>query len=351
MGVMGQLHAATLAENKCINLVAVCLRDRGRAANLNLTCEVYDDFSQMLQKADLDLVIVATPHRLHKEFCIAAIQSGKHVICEKPMATSVTEATEMLDAAKSRGVHLTVMSQTRFEPSYRSVKQLLDSGEMGAIYRCNITETFWRPDSYYRSADWRGTWAGEGGGVLMNQAPHVIDRYVWFCGSPDEVTAVCDTTLHRIEVEDTASLLLRHSNGLQGYIHVNTNELPVSRIDIVCDRGVISIVDGNVTIKRLCGSILEATQTSTAGFGSIGLKVENRGGVLLDWSPKLLHQFYENFAESIWNPVEREVTASQGRDVVEIINAAQLSAWKKRSIAIPVDRESYAAQQLRMSQR
>jgi len=340
MGVMGQLHAATLAENKCVNLAAVCVRDRAKTENLSLTCEVYNDYSQMLQKADLDLIIVATPHRQHKEFCIAAIQSGKHVICEKPMATTVTDATEMLDAAKLHGVHLAVMSQTRYEPSYRSVKQLLDSGEMGEVYRCSITETFWRPDSYYRSADWRGTWAGEGGGVLMNQAPHVIDRYVWLCGAPDEVIAVCDTTLHKIEVEDSASLIFRHKNGTQGFIHINTNEAPHSRLEIVCDRGRVTVQDGELTVCRFNGSIRQ--QVSIDGSDRLEVTREKRGGSLLNWSTELLHLYYEDFSDAIWKRRSPTIAAKHSLTVMSIINAGYLSSWQKRACSINVDKVEYS---------
>lgn len=218
---MGQPDAAALAENKCVNLMAVCVRDRAKAENLNLTCEVYDDYSQMLQKADLDLVIVATPHRQHKEFCIAAIQSGKHVICEKPMAVTTADSDAIVAAAGASEAKLTVVSQTRFEPSYRFAKQLLDSGELGAVRRISITETFWRCNAYYRSGSWRGTWAGEGGGVMVNQAPHVLDRYVWFAGRPDRVSAHCGTLLHQIAVEDASTLLLSHDNGVQGHVHIS----------------------------------------------------------------------------------------------------------------------------------
>jgi predicted dehydrogenase len=342
MGVMGKLHAATLAENKCVNLAAVCLRDRAKTENLKLACEVYDDYQQMLQNANLDMVIVATPHRQHKEFCIAAIQSGKHVICEKPMATTVADATEMVEAAKSYNVHLAVMSQTRFEPSYCHLKQLLDSGEMGEVYRCSITETFWRPDSYYRSADWRGTWAGEGGGVLMNQAPHVIDRYLWLCGAPDEVTAVCDTTLHKIEVEDTANMLLRHRSGLQGYIHVNTTECPpLSRLEIICDRGRISVVNGAITVERLHHSIQDLTFGGKQQFPRS--TTESIGGCLSNWSPEMLHTFYEDFANAVWHDRPLEVSVRQTLGVVEIINAAQLSSWQRKSIPLPFDPRDYDA--------
>ena len=337
MGVMGQLHAATLAENKCINLVAVCVRDRGRAANLNLTCEVYDDYSQMLQKANLDLVIVATPHRLHKEFCIAAIQSGKHVICEKPMATSVTEANEILAAANSANTCFTVVCQNRFEPSYRSVKTILESGTLGPIRRCSITETFWRPDSYYQSADWRGTWSGEAGGVLMNQAPHTIDRYIWLCGRPDRVTAVCDTALHKIEVEDVASLILHHKNGIQGHIHVSTNECPpLNRLEVACDKGRITVQHGEVLIEKLAGSIVEETSADAQQSDRLSSTTERLRLHSLNWSSELLHRFYEDFATAIWARRTAEVTAEQGRDVVEIINAAHLSSWKQTHINLPV---------------
>ncbi len=342
MGVMGQLHAVTLSGNNCLKLAAVCVKDRAKAANLNLTCEVYDDFSQMLQKAKLDLVIVSTPHRQHKEFCLEAIRAGKHVMCEKPMATSVVDANEILAAATSGNTYFTVVSQNRFEPSYRRVKAILDSGELGPVRRCSIIETFWRQDSYYRSADWRGTWAGEGGGVLMNQAPHTIDRYVWLCGRPSRVTAVCDTVLHQIEVEDIASLILHHRNGIQGHIHVSTNECPpLNRLEVACDKGRVTAENGEVTIQKLAGSIAAETAAAKPHSNRLACTTERHREHSWNWSPELLHRFYDDFAATIWSQGKTEVTAEQGRDVVDIINAAHLSEWKQIHINLPVATDEF----------
>ena len=181
------------------------------------------------------------------------------------------------------------MFQSRFEPVYQRAKALLASGELGRIIRCEMLETFWRSDAYYRSKPWRATWKGEGGGVLLNQAPHVLDRYLWLCGIPKSVTGFCDTVMHNIEVEDTASAVLRHEDGHHGYLHVNTTECPwLSRTVIACDRGRITIQNGRMGVERLKDSIQEKTATSTSLFGNIESRREEIEESSLNLHPNFL---------------------------------------------------------------
>lgn len=343
---MGKQHADCITESNVFRLVAICSQsaDVG-TVEAQYGVQLFSCLDELLndKRCDVDVVIIATPHRQHAGAVVAALQSNKHVICEKPLTVSGAEADQVLRANINSNATLTVVSQNRFEPSYRFVKNLLVSGELGPIRRCSITETFWRSNAYYASADWRGTWWGEGGGVLMNQAPHVIDRYVWLCGAPTEVTAICDTQLHNIDVEDSATLIFRHEDGLQGHIHVNTNECPSqSRLEISCDKGRVCVQDGRIKLDRLAKSVLQETNESSDGFGKIDFTTENLNGHLLNWAPELLHSFYEDFAEAIFSNRPPEVTPQQAHDVVEIINAGHLSSWQQSRVQLPVDRQQYA---------
>lgn len=343
LGTIGSTHASELNASSFYELTAIV---SGSATTESVRdtfgCMLVRDLQELIGETKPEILLVATPHRLHASAVVPALTAGIHVICEKPMSVSAADADVMVAAARAGSAKLTVMSQTRFEPSYRDVKTLVDSGELGPVRRISITETFWRSDAYYQSGSWRGTWAGEGGGVMVNQAPHVLDRYLCMGGRPDRVSAHCETVLHDIEVEDTATLILSHDNGIQGHIHISTTECPpICRMEIACDRGRVTVDQGAITIERLDESIQTATRDRNEPMGSIGHRVENRGGSLLNWSPELLHAFYEDFADAIWNGREPEVTPEAARDVVEIINAAHLSAHHRKQIQLPVDRQAY----------
>jgi len=343
MGKMGRVHAELLSENPFYKLVAICSRHEEINLPDSVECpQQYTSFGKLLATCPIDVVLVATPHKHHKDFVIQALEAGRHVICEKPLAITTADADAILEKAESSRATLTVISQNRFEPTYRKVKAILDSGEFGSVHRCSMTETFWRTDGYYQSAQWRGTWQQEGGGVLVNQAPHMLDRYIWLFGLPCKISAICETKLHKISVEDSATIITHHENGMTGQIHINTNESPtMSRIEIACDRGRINVTDGKITLIHLEESLAKTIFQADQSRSEIESSLEDIGGELMNWSPDLLHQFYENFAEAIWNNRTPEVPAAQGRDVVEIINGAHLSSWKKQLIELPIDRDEY----------
>jgi len=207
-----------------------------------------------------------------------------------------------------------------------------------------MEESFWRSDAYYRSHSWRGTWKGEGGGVLINQGPHVLDRYVWLCGMPESLTGFCDTALHRIEVEDSASAIFRHPGGWHGHIHLNTNECPqTSRLMISCDRGRITIEDGRMRVDRLADSIRAVTDRTSELFGNIQCTSVQSDGSMIESPPVLLSRFYENFALTIAGRQTLAITAEEAAKSVELANAIQLSSAKKQEISLPLDRQAYEA--------
>ncbi len=287
--------------------------------------------------------MIATPHWQHPELAIAGLKAGLHVICEKPLTVTIAQSDEVMEvAAKSRGL-FAVVHQNRFHPAYRQVKKILESGELGAIYRSDIVESYWRTAAYFKSSPWRGTWKGEGGGVLLNQAPHVLDRYAWLCGMPSSLSAFCDTALHEIEVEDTASAVLRHANGAHGHLHISTTEAPhVSRVSISCDQGRIIVENDRVTVTKLEKSIREQTADNPNLWAGIGSQTREYPLSQTESMSALLGAFYENFIAATEGKEPLATPAQEGRNTVELANAMVLSSALGREISLPMDRKQYS---------
>ncbi len=188
--------------------------------------DCYDNYQALLARTDVDAVAICTPHNLHLPMTQAAAAAGKHVLCEKPMAPSVEECDAMIDACKRAGVALGVVFQSRFEPLTLQLKQMLDSDRLGRMIHTAAHTVWYRDDAYYRSAPWRGTWAEEGGGVLINQAIHTLDTLVWLGGLPSRVTAQMRTLNHDIEVEDLAVAILEYAGGHLGIVRATTAAFP-----------------------------------------------------------------------------------------------------------------------------
>lgn len=341
LGIMGQEHARVIASNPLLDLVAVTdlQANTGRKVAADLRCRWFDSAEEMIRSGDIDAVVIATPHWLHGELAVSALKAGLHVLCEKPLTVTVAQADEVLNAAReSRGMFV-VVHQKRFEPAYLYVKQLLDSGELGPLYRCSMIESAWRSEAYYRSSPWRGTWKGEGGGVLLNQAPHILDRYAWLCGMPETVTARCDTNLHKIEVEDTASAILHHANGAHGYIHISTIEAPaISRMVLCCDRGRITVENGKVQVSKLRDSIRERTARDTQLMGN--LESETRT-IQLPSEGDVLSVFYDDFLAAVHGTGTLTCPGDEGLNAVELANAMLLSSAQGTTIHLPLDRQEY----------
>ncbi|MHB9023951.1 MAG: Gfo/Idh/MocA family protein [Armatimonadota bacterium] len=222
-GVIGPVHANSLARLPRAEIVGVCDIDRSRAERVAQEYGVgftTTEYSELLARPDIDAICICTPHYLHAEMAIAAARTGKHVFCEKPMAIDSRDMDAMIDAADQAGVQLGVCFQHRFDPVAVQLKRLVDEGHFGRLLLGGAHVRCVRDARYYNSETWRGTWAQEGGGVLINQAIHTIDLLLWLFG---EATHVCGNyaTLclnDFIEVEDTATGIVTFAGGAQGHI-------------------------------------------------------------------------------------------------------------------------------------
>ena len=253
-GRVARVHAGALARSpEAVLAVAVDIRrERAEAFAAQYGCEAETDWERVLTRADIDAVEICTPHYLHAPMTIAAAKAGKHILTEKPMALSVTDADAMIQAAEENGVTLGVIFQNRYNTASQAARQAVDSGEIGAIRGARAFLTWNRSDEYYSHSDWKGTWDKEGGGVLIDQAIHTIDLVQWLMGPAAELHATYDTRDHDvINVDDVAEATIRFQNGALASIYANCL-YPYDAdvfVEIVGEKGLIRIIKDVAYIK------------------------------------------------------------------------------------------------------
>jgi UDP-N-acetyl-2-amino-2-deoxyglucuronate dehydrogenase len=228
VGNIAPVHAAAIQATPGARLTAVATRNQqsGRTFALEHGAEWHGDYRELLARQDVDVVTLATPHDLHLPMTLDAASAGKHVLVEKPMARTVAECDEMIAACERSGVALAVTFQGRFEILAAKLRTLVASGRLGRLLWSSANLVWYRDEAYYRSKPWRGTWAEEGGGVLINQAIHDIDLLVWCAGMPARVTAQARTLNHAIEVEDAVLAMLDYRDGSMGLVQALTVAFP-----------------------------------------------------------------------------------------------------------------------------
>lgn len=230
-GKIAKVHAAALSQLEEAEFVACCDQDAARAQELATAYgvpNVYADVDALLRSGRVDVVHVCTPHPAHERAVVAAAAAGVHVLCEKPVAITLDEADRMIDAADRAQVVFGVIFQRRFWPAARRIRDAIDTGRLGTVTLGECSVRIWRPEAYFASDPWRGKWATEGGGVLMNQAVHAIDQFLWFMGEPVEVVGRHATLRHGayIDVEDTAVATVVFENGALGVIQAASTFQP-----------------------------------------------------------------------------------------------------------------------------
>ncbi|ADH60019.1 oxidoreductase domain protein [Thermoanaerobacter mathranii subsp. mathranii str. A3] len=192
-------------------------RDKKERFNLE-DADVYDDYKKVLERNDIDLIDICTPPYTHAEIAVNALNTGKHVLVEKPMASSLEECDKMIKASEKNNKLLSVVAQNRFTTQFMKLKHVVDSGLAGDIVHAQVDSLWWRGYSYY-DLWWRGTWEREGGGCTLNHAIHHIDMLLWLMGMPEEVQAVMNNVAHEnAEVEDISIAILKYKNGAVGQI-------------------------------------------------------------------------------------------------------------------------------------
>lgn len=236
-GVIAPTHTLCLAELPDARLVAVCDIIEEKAHQLASTyfCDAYANYVEMVQRDDIDVVLVLTPSGLHAQVGIAAARAGKHVVVEKPIDVTLEKADALIDACRQAGVSLSVISQHRFDPAIVALKQAVKEGRLGQLNFGSAQTKWYRTQEYYDSAGWRGTWELDGGGALMNQSVHYVDLLTYIMGPVEELHGYCALRAHeRIAVEDVAVASLRFASGALGFLEGSTLAYPgfFTRLDV-----------------------------------------------------------------------------------------------------------------------
>ncbi len=341
VGGMGSAHAKIIKELEETELTAVSDMDKETADKVSKEYAVasFTDYKKLIESGLVDAVIVATPHYFHPSIGVAAMEAGIHVLVEKPIAVSVKGADTLLKAAKRTGKVFGVMYQSRTLPTIRVARKIIESGRLGEIRRTCMINPDYRSQAYYDSGTWRATWIGEGGGVLINQAPHGIDLFMLLGGMPSRVTARVRTRLHDIEVEDEADGLLEYPNGAWGYYFTSTDEAPSGRrIEIAGDKGKLILENETLKFYSLKTSIPEFTVKNTAMWGAPEVIEEKLELPECETGHKAITR---NFARCILYGEKLLSPGEDGIKSVEFINALILSGKKNKPVDIPVDREEY----------
>lgn len=364
MGVQGSLYASILTGRQhpgraripqpegCV-LTAVCSRSDKTAEASELGAKWFRDWRDMVDSGLVDAVILTVPHFQHHEIAIYALEQGVHVLCEKPAGVRASDVRKMLEAEKKGTAKLGMFLQQRTIPLFSAIRRIVDSGELGQLRRSNwIINTYWRPDSYYASASWRGTWKGEGGGLLVNQLPHYLDLWLYLCGTPERVYAMNRHGAYRdISVENDVTVLAEYPDGTTGVFVACTHDpMGTDRLEMDFERGKIVVEDScRAKIHRFHRSDGQWNETLSADAMHDLLK---RGGEHHDTEDiaeglpyGVRHgELMENFARHIRLGEPLIATGLDGLRQVELANAIQLSGWLRQMVPNPCDPQLYDAE-------
>lgn len=320
-----------------------CIRD-----TYHLQAALFTDYVSMLESGCIDMVMICTPHFYHPAMAMQAISLGIHTMIEKPVGVFPEEVDALLDCVNSHPqVQSGVLYCRRANPVFTKIKQLLTDGAIGQLKRVTwIITDMYRPQCYFDAVDWRGTYSGEGGGLLMNQVSHHIDLLTWLCGLPQAMQAHCYTARERnIEVENEVSVTMDYSGGAVGQFIASTRECPgSSRLELSGSRGQIILdKERQLTLRTLETDEREFAVTTAAPFSTIPFSEEVLCFDAAD-NPTVQAMIINNFiaalsgAEAVLCPVKEAVTAQQ------FIQGAYLSSWQGRKLSLPVDAAAYTAE-------
>ncbi|MBQ9088986.1 MAG: Gfo/Idh/MocA family oxidoreductase [Lentisphaeria bacterium] len=348
IGNMGRGHSLHVKKISNVELVAVCDIDPKAFDRLDAETRAkvrcYTDSESFFNDPELEAVIIAVPHYFHVDLAIAAMEHGKHVIVEKPISVHKAEAERLISAcAKYPDLVRSAMLNQRTLQAHVKLKKLIDSGGLGKIIRINwIITTWFRTQSYYDSGDWRATWAGEGGGVLLNQCPHQLDLMQWLFGMPEKVIAqVKIAKYHDIEVEDEVNAYLEYADGSIANFITSTGEAPgTNRLEIAAERGRLVLEDGELRFTRNEVEVSTQIKEAVGGFAkpetweckiNIPEDVRQQHAIII-----------ENVANAILKGEKLIAPVEEGIRGLELGNAMLMSGLKNIPVTLPLDGAAYA---------
>ena len=347
VGNMGSYHARSLAEGRIARATLTAVSDLDPAQWAQFPdVPGFPDSRALIRSGVVDAVIIATPHYAHTAIGADALQQGLQVLVEKPISVHKSACDQLVAAHTNPRQVFAAMLNQRTDPYFQKIRALVRSGELGELRRVSWTITDWfRTDAYYASGGWRATWAGEGGGVLLNQATHNLDLWQWIFGMPVRVRAVCGLGRHHnIEVEDDVTAIWEYANGATGVFTTTTGEAPgTNRLEVAGDRGRLVYENNKLRFTQTAGSVRDFRRQSPQHYAM----------------PEQTEQVFEfpdhggqhcavlqNFVDAILDGQALIAPAAEGIGAVELANAMVWSSLRNEPVDLPLDAAGYA-QQLR----
>ena len=299
----------------------------------------FTDHRALLAAVQPEVAVVMTPHPAHPPIAMDALAAGAHVLVEKPMAIQVADADAMIEAATRAGRLLAVNFQQRARPEIRAAYDLLQGGALGKLQHANMVVVWPRSRKYFGLSPWRGTWKGEGGGVLLNQAPHNLDLLCYLMGMPARLVAWARTTLHPIETEDTVQAMFEWPDGAIGSLHVSTAESgQPERIEILGTSGRLEIAQGSLRYERFDQDLRDFFVTTEEIYNGPPQRVVE---VVLPASTGSHNDVYANFHAAITTGAPLLADGASARMSLELANGITLSSRTGGAVAFPLDRAAY----------
>ncbi len=340
---MGGHHAHTLLKGNIpgCELAAVCDQVPQRLKPF-AGVPSFTDHREMIRCGRIDAILIATPHYAHTTIGIDAFKAGLHVLMEKPISVHKADCERLLAAYKGGKQLFAAMFNQRTDPYYQKIRQMVRGGELGRIQRIQWTVTDWfRSQAYYNSGGWRATWAGEGGGVLLNQSVHNIDLFQWIFGMPERVRAICRIArYHNIEVEDEVTATFEYPDKTTGVFITSTGEAPgVNRLEVAGDRGRLTLENNQLLflrneIKTSTYSRITTEAYEKPACWKIRIPIADHGeqhtGILKNFTNAILR------GEPLLSP------GVEGVHSVELINAMLYSSFRDETVTLPLSSAKYA---------
>ena len=359
LGAQGGMYAKFIADGMVPNMEigAICDVDPaalGRAAQEYPDVPRYEDYHELLASGHVDAVVTTVPHFLHPEMGIASLKAGIHALVEKPAGVYTQQVKELNDfAATKPELTYAIMFNQRNNPLYQAIKKIVDDGDIGKIRRTNwVITTWWRPQPYYDQSAWRATWGGEGGGVLVNQAPHQLDLWQWICGVPKSVYAKVAYGFRRdIAVEDEVSAMVDYGDGATGVFVTAVHDIVgTDRFEILGDKGKI-VVDSSQTAtvtrlvkdERQLSDEMDMEDVRKLFMGELDPSRLYEQEVLEFESPwgQQHAGVLENFAANVLDGTPLLAPGNDGINGVRLANAIHLSSWLGREVPLDFDEDQY----------
>jgi len=347
VGGIATMHIENVLSGKCHGIEIVACADRKQARRDWIkenvpNAVIFEEGKDLIESGICEAVLIAVPHYQHPELTILAFQNNLHVLCEKPAGVYTLQVREMIEEAdKHPELTFAMMFNQRTNCVYRKIKEIIDTKEIGELKRINWIVTDWyRTQFYYDSGDWRATWAGEGGGVLLNQDPHQLDLLQWMFGMPVKIHAFChEAKWHDIEVEDDVTAYMEFENGATGVFVTTTGDAPgTNRLEITGTLGKIECSYNTIKFWRLKSDEREWCKTAQIGYQTPEISEE----VIETDGDNPQHIGVMNaFAKHISDGTPLVADGREGINGLMISNAMYLSSWLGETVELPIDEEKF----------